>query len=229
MESRVAGAHARILRAVGRGAFAALHSSHSGCGRSRAVSEHLCPARRGRGRAHGEPAFRRRFDRRARSSRGNPGLRDAACRRRHLSAHPHAQSGVARDACGAGDGWRGDVRSRRARPCGRGKGGCDWHHRGTRAGGCRTRVRHRAPVCRRHAALHLAGIPVSRGRRARHQLPSARVDVADAGVRVCRARESIGGLRARRAVTLSVFQLRRCHVRDSRDSSPGECPSGNGP
>src|SRR5690606_14255452 len=57
--------------------------------------------------------------------------------------------------------------------------------------------------------LHPAGLSHPQRRRAAHQLPSAGVDPADAGFRLCRPRAHVRRLRARDRRTLSLLFLRR--------------------
>ena len=67
--------------------------------------------------------------------------------------------------------------------------------------------RRRGALGRRYAAVHPSGFPLPGHRWPADQFPSARVDAADAGVRAGGPRTRAGGLRARRAVALSVLQL----------------------
>ena len=60
---------------------------------------------------------------------------------------------------------------------------------------------------RRGVAVHLSRLPLSGGGRPAHQLPSAEVVAAAAGVRVCRHRADACGLPARDRRGLSVLQL----------------------
>src|SRR5690606_10974315 len=102
------------------------------------------------------------------------------------------------------------ARPRRAR---RGSG----HHKRASAGvGRRAEPgRARRAACARpgrHAAVHHAGLPLPGRRRPGHQLPSAAVHAADAGVGPGRHRTHPPRVRARRRPTLPLLQLRRRHV-----------------
>src|SRR5262249_45044944 len=72
----------------------------------------------------------------------------------------------------------------------------------------------------RHTALHFPWVSFSRRGRLAHQLSFTGVDIADARVRIRWTGTSAGGVRARRALPLSFFQLRRRDVRHARTMRP---------
>src|SRR5262249_36920936 len=80
------------------------------------------------------------------------------------------------------------------------------HHRRACAGDREPR-RRRAAVRRRDADFYFPRLQDRQRRRADHQLPSARVDAADAGVRAGRTRVDPAGVPSRGNASLPVFFL----------------------
>ena len=106
-----------------------------------------------------------------------------ACRRRPRARSPRRERAVAASSPSA------------RRPCAR-------SNRPPRRGDGSRRAR-------RDAALHPARLPLPGRRPAAHQLPSAEIDAADAGVARSRAATHPRRLRARRRAALPLLQLRR--------------------
>ncbi len=219
MGGRAAAGGVAVLRAARADATAALHTARTRCRGQRALPEHLRPPRRRGGRAHRQPALRRRVARGAGGARRGARLRDAARGRGHLPARAHRGGRRARDArrirrSGPGGlrGHRGGARARRA------------DRRGGHDGGARARERGRRwaarPVRRRFFAVHRTRLPFQGRRRHDHQLPPSRVHAAHARQRIRRPRGRARGLRARGRTRIPLLQLWRRDVRHPRAGQP---------
>src|SRR5215208_1670070 len=107
------------------------------------------------------------------------------------------------------------MRGRRADARGRRSG-----HRGGDDGRAQSRIgcsaRTPRTVLRRNALVHHAWLSLLGRGRAAHQLSPAGVDIADAGLRVCRLRCGHAGLSTCSERALPLLQLRRCDVPGAR-------------